>query len=250
MKFHLMLAAIGLAASPVWAQSQVQSPDQSPGSAGAASPPALQESTSEPAASTMGNQSADEQAGTQQSFGAQSAAEQSEGASAAGTQGAQAESTGQLVTSAMVQSRPGRTTTVAVQPQTANGVTYLCGGIGADEANYMKQTAARDYDLMMTFAARNGNYLADVDVSISDARGNEVLQTTCDGPIMLVDLPRSGNYRVRADAGGQTLDRSVQVRDGRTDTMVFAWPGNVVGVQPQGAGSVGADPGTAGAGAR
>ena len=42
-----------------------------------------------------------------------------------------------------------------LEPQTVNGVTYLCGGVGADEAKFMKRSA-REYDMMLTFATKRG----------------------------------------------------------------------------------------------
>ena len=114
------------------------------------------------------------------------------------------------------------------QPVTQDDVTYLCGGVGAEESAFMKQEA-RSYDLMLTFAARNGAYLADVDVDIKDARGNDVLQTACDAPILLVDLPRSGTYRVRAEAAGYELNKTIRVNAGKRTrphvaAAVMSWP--------------------------
>lgn len=100
--------------------------------------------------------------------------------------------------------------TAELKPVVQGDVTYLCGGVGEDEEAFMKQEA-KGYDLMLTFAARNGAYLADVNVDIADAKGTSVLQATCDAPIMLVDLPKSGNYRVSADAAGYTLRQTVKV---------------------------------------
>jgi hypothetical protein len=114
-------------------------------------------------------------------------------------------------------------------PKTENGVTYLCGGVGRDEAAMMKRSAAR-HDLMLTFATRKGAYLADVKVEIDDAKGNPILHTTCDGPIMLVDLPRSGNYRIRSSAEGMEQRRVAHVNTDRpgASQLVFAWPGNLI----------------------
>ncbi len=146
------------------------------------------------------------------------------------SQSSQFGSGGQLITPAIAQSRPaGTSSSVLVQPETINDVTFMCGGIGEEESNYMKQTAARDFDLMITFAAQSGHYVADVDVSIRDAGGNPVLETTCDGPLLLVDLPHAGLYRLTAQLQGHTLSRTVQVADqGRTDMVALAWPQNVV----------------------
>lgn len=115
-----------------------------------------------------------------------------------------------------------------LKPVTQDDVTYLCGGVGEEETAYMKQEA-KGYDLMLTFATRDGAYLADVDVDIRDAKGNSVLQMACDSPILLVDLPRSGTYRVRAETAGFELNRTVKVSAGekkrqRVANAVLSWP--------------------------
>jgi hypothetical protein len=131
-----------------------------------------------------------------------------------------------------------------LEKKTENGITYVCGGIGQNEQQEMKQAASK-YDLMVTFAASNGAYVADVDVDIADARGNQMLSTTCDGPIMLVDLPKGGNYKIMAEAGGRTLTRNAEVRSGSgVDVVHMAWPAATVdmGLTP------GATPGVESAG--
>ncbi len=123
--------------------------------------------------------------------------------------------------------------TGAMQPKTENGITYLCGGVGLDESNAMKQ-AARDYDLMSTFAAQDGSYLADVKLEILGKDGNPVLQTTCDGPMLLAKLPQ-GNYRVRATVGehAQTKAAHLGAHHG-PQRLVFVWPAAQAGLtQPR-----------------
>lgn len=111
-----------------------------------------------------------------------------------------------------------------LEQRTEDGVKYVCGGVGSDEAATLKAAASK-YDLMMTFAASTGAYLADVGVTIADARGRSVLDVMCDGPILLVDLPKDGRYRVRAEAEGRTLTRSAQVRErGNVQRIRMAWP--------------------------
>ncbi|HEX2530842.1 MAG TPA: hypothetical protein VHK70_05170 [Burkholderiaceae bacterium] len=124
--------------------------------------------------------------------------------------------------------RPAPASMTKVEPISEGGFTYMCGGVGSDEAADMKQEA-RNYDMMLTFAARNGDYLADVNVDIRDAQGKSLLKTTCDAPIMLVDFPESGTYRIHAETGGYSLDRTAQVRaKGRSHVaMVMSWPQQV-----------------------
>jgi len=157
-------------------------------------------------------------------------------------------------------------TVARLEKQTENDVKYVCGGVGIDEVASLKD-AASDYDLMMTFAASTGAFIADVNVEIADARGKSVLKVNCGGPIMLVDLPRDGRYRVRAEAEGRTLTRSAQVSErGSVQRIRMAWPVQTVdmgsspaarpdpsaaGMSSSGAsGDTGAAEGSAGAGTR
>jgi hypothetical protein len=103
----------------------------------------------------------------------------------------------------------------------ASAAAYRCGGVGATEQAQF-QSAARDHDLLLTFADTTGAYVADVDVRITSASGEEVLRTSCGGPLMLVDLPGAGRYHVEATFNGQQQRRTVHVGD-RTSRVGFAW---------------------------
>lgn len=131
------------------------------------------------------------------------------------------------------------------QPQTSGDITYLCGGIGESEANYMQQQA-RDYDMKLSFAAASGAYLAGVDVDIRGPQGDSILQVSCDGPLLLVDVPQSGTYRIVADAEGFQQTRTVRVNDAnRTAANVaLTWPRDAVAQMEQEA----AAPATGGSG--
>jgi len=114
-----------------------------------------------------------------------------------------------------------------VAPKTENGVTYMCGGIGKPEAQAMRHTASQ-YDLMLTFATKQGEFLADVNVDIKDAGGNTVLQTSCDAPILLVDVPKTGIYRIHAEANGYALDKTASIKAKKRGTpVVLLWPQKV-----------------------
>jgi hypothetical protein len=111
-----------------------------------------------------------------------------------------------------------------LEPVSENGVTYLCGGVGLDEAERMKREA-RNYSLILTFIARDGSYLADVNVDIVDEHGRSLLKVSCGAPMMLVDLPKSGNYRIQAEIGGNIVSRTSRIipkQNGRPVTLV--WP--------------------------
>ncbi len=84
----------------------------------------------------------------------------------------------------------------AARPEHRQGsIDYLSGGIGSDEAEAMKAAAA-NYPLTVELAVAGPErdpYIADARVEIRDLKGNPVLNTTTEGPILLVRLP-SGTY--------------------------------------------------------
>ena len=109
-------------------------------------------------------------------------------------------------------------------PRTENNVTVLTGGVGEEEQAAMK-AAARDYNLRMMFALRAGNYLADVKVTILDARGQPVVDTVSDGPWLYAKLA-PGTYTVIADNDGQRQTRKLRIAPSGDQHLAFYWPGN------------------------
>lgn len=106
--------------------------------------------------------------------------------------------------------------------QHENGVTYVSGGIGSDEAAAMK-SEAKHYPLSMVFSAGKRNeYLADVKVKVQDPAGKVVLDEVSGGPIMLVKVP-AGRYEVVASRGGKTERRTVQVPAKGDREIAFHW---------------------------
>lgn len=90
-----------------------------------------------------------------------------------------------------------------------NGISYVTGGIGADESDALRAQAHR-YSLRILFAAREGNYLSDVDVTISTRGGERMLNVHTEGPFLYVNLP-PGAYRVDAHAGSGSETRPVTI---------------------------------------
>lgn len=112
----------------------------------------------------------------------------------------------------------------------SNGtVDYLSGGIGKEEADALKQQSV-DYALTLEFASSRsaqgdvspGAYLADVKVDIRDAQGRQMLDTTAQGPLLLVRLP-PGDYTVIADWNGVRKQHSVDLPEGARRHVVFMW---------------------------
>ena len=91
--------------------------------------------------------------------------------------------------------------------QEKGAVQYSCGGIGKDESTAMR-AAMKVYPLSLLFAAKDGDYLADVSVDIQSGQGST--QFTANGPVCLVKLP-AGAYKVTATTkDGQSQSKSVQ----------------------------------------
>jgi hypothetical protein len=128
-----------------------------------------------------------------------------------------------LIALAMVQATPVLGGEVGELPQVQmhDDITYVTGGFGQEESCAMK-AAAGNYDLMLTFAERDGSYVADVNVQIIDSSGRTVLQTVS-GPLLLVNLP-AGKYRIAADYNGATRWRTVSVGGSHHDRLTPTWP--------------------------
>ncbi len=123
---------------------------------------------------------------------------------------------------------PGVATAQSALPavQTQGSVSYLSGGIGADESAAIK--AVRDQYplsiLLSAHAAAQGQevYLSAVPVTIRDATGKTVLSVTSDGPYLLARLP-PGRYEVSGDYQGQAKRVSVTVGT-KPQRLSLAWP--------------------------
>jgi hypothetical protein len=103
----------------------------------------------------------------------------------------------------------------------AGPVEVRSDGVTKDSRDVMMKTA-RDYNLHLGFVQADGSFLANIDVSIQDAKGATVWSGMADGPLLFARLP-PGSYTVTATTGGQTLKRSVQTAEGGPITYL-RWP--------------------------
>jgi len=110
----------------------------------------------------------------------------------------------------------------AIVVQTVTATTYLNGGIGQSEENTMRRIA-KEFPLRMTFSERkDGEFIADVPVVISDMQGKPVFELAKAGPMLDVVLP-NGKYKVSARFKGLTESQEVTLdgKDGRD--LHFNW---------------------------
>jgi len=110
---------------------------------------------------------------------------------------------------------------VQVQRQEQNGVVYLSGGIGEDEAKAIQQTTG--YNLHMTFSTGpKDEYVPDVDVVVEKAPGHAVLKLNQAGPLVYAQLP-PGKYTVVATRNGVTRSDTTDVGSNSARNLVFHW---------------------------
>jgi hypothetical protein len=100
----------------------------------------------------------------------------------------------------------------ALQAQRQGDITFVSGGAGDEDRDALKQVESQ-YNLRLLFAARNGDFLANIAVTLSDARGNAVLDTISDGPIFYARVP-PGRYRLTVSNLGQSQSRNINIGNG------------------------------------
>jgi hypothetical protein len=105
--------------------------------------------------------------------------------------------------------------------QTVGGVPYVSGGVGADSIDRLTSLAS-NFNLKLVFASKSGAYLSDVRVTIADARGRTLLDTTSDGPWFLAKLP-VGNYQIVATFAGKAVTQKISIGSAILRTIDFRW---------------------------
>jgi hypothetical protein len=115
---------------------------------------------------------------------------------------------------------PIDTAGVQVQRQEQNGISYLSGGIGEDEAKAIQQTTG--YNLHMTFSVGpQDEYIPDVQLLVQNAKG-PVLTLSQAGPLVYVQLP-AGKYTVVATRNGEAKRDTTDIGSAGARNLVFHW---------------------------
>src|SRR3990167_7162022 len=107
------------------------------------------------------------------------------------------------------------------QIMTSGQVTFASGGVGEDSLQRM-EALSKDFNLKVIFALKAGNYLADVAVVISDARGAKVLETVSEGPWFLAKLP-PGKYQFTATYESESFTRATTIPATGQRELIFRW---------------------------
>lgn len=108
----------------------------------------------------------------------------------------------------------------ALTPIERDGVTYVAGGIGSDEAAAFREQAFR-YSLRMTFASKTGEHVSDVGVVIPEGP-RQVLAAQATGPFLHVRLP-AGRYTASARDRHGRETKQVRIDSHRGAELRFYW---------------------------
>lgn len=104
----------------------------------------------------------------------------------------------------------------------ANGVRYACAGIGKVSRDDPRWTS---FPVKLVFAAANGDFLGDPNVTVIDAGGKQVFTAQCNGPWVLIELP-AGAYKVHATGrqGQYAKDFDLAVKSGGQTAKTIQLP--------------------------
>lgn len=118
--------------------------------------------------------------------------------------------------------------TQVLKPQTQNDVTFVSGGIGESERKAI-QAVKGDYNLNMLFALKGtGEFIADINVRIADAKDTTLVETVTEGPYLFVRL-MPGSYTVSAEKNGHLMHQKAVVNNKHATSLSFYWPDDFVG---------------------
>lgn len=109
----------------------------------------------------------------------------------------------------------------SLQVQDYQGVRYVSGGIGEGERAELGALSGQ-FNLKLLFAMQgSGDYLADLQVRILDARGGVALNAKSDGPWFFARLA-PGAYTVEVSALGQTQRQTARIGSSPSQ-LYFYW---------------------------
>ncbi|HLS17843.1 MAG TPA: carboxypeptidase-like regulatory domain-containing protein [Paenalcaligenes sp.] len=109
-----------------------------------------------------------------------------------------------------------------------NGIPYITGGIGSDEATVFKEQR-RKFPLSLNFGQEVGDrtaYAADVQVVIRDEDDHTIFNINSEGPYCLVDL-EPGDYEVHVTYMGNTETRNFTIKQGEPVEINIRWPSDL-----------------------
>lgn len=86
-------------------------------------------------------------------------------------------------------------------------VPVASGGIGDGDMEYL-QSIQHQFNVKLLLTENSGAYLADLPVRVKDGKGNIVLDTVSEGPVLLMQLPK-GNYTAMVSGNGVEREQRI-----------------------------------------
>ena len=111
--------------------------------------------------------------------------------------------------------------TLGTATAVAQNAQFISGGVGEESAERMA-AVGKEFNLKLLFAARDGHYLGDVAVTISDASNRKIVETIAEGPFLFARLA-PGKYTVVATYAGLAQTRATAVAATGRRELVFRW---------------------------
>ncbi len=110
--------------------------------------------------------------------------------------------------------------------------SLVCGGVGNDERREMAAAAGNASMSLQFSLAGRGNFVADVDVRITPAKG-EAFSAKTDGPICYLQLP-PGRYTVEASYKGtrKSTSATVPAAGGKPTRIAMSFPAGASDIDP------------------
>ncbi|MDQ7246865.1 hypothetical protein [Dongia sedimenti] len=104
----------------------------------------------------------------------------------------------------------------------AGGIKYACAGVGKASRADPRWAS---FPVKLQFAAANGDFLGDPDVTVTDSSGKQVFKAQCNGPWVLIELP-AGSYQVHATGqkGQYAKDFPISVKAGAQTSKTIRLP--------------------------
>ncbi|QWD04410.1 carboxypeptidase regulatory-like domain-containing protein [Polynucleobacter paneuropaeus] len=111
------------------------------------------------------------------------------------------------------------------QPQRANDIAFITGGIGEDEYKDIEAESKR-WSLTLQFSKLEpngrGEWVSGVKVSILNANKIEVFRAISDGPLMLVDL-KPGAYQLLTSFDDSMQKRLIVIEAQHSKKLSISW---------------------------
>lgn len=105
--------------------------------------------------------------------------------------------------------------------RTPAGVSYVSGGIGEDSITRLNSFAG-DFNVKLIFALKSGNFVSDVKVRVADANGKTLVDTTAQGPLFLIRLPK-GSYQIGATLADREVKQKISIDSAKLKVFHFRW---------------------------